>query len=259
MATKQAEAYKLKGNAAFKKGDHALAIEMYTYATELDPNNPVFFTNRSNAYYLMKNWAKSERDARKAIKASASWEKGHYRLGMALLAQDNAKDALDAFKKACDIAPSNATFSKALAEAKASMMKGMTAAAVLKLEGNEAFKAGRIEEAVKIYGRAIDCSKNTDSDKKIKVDCLANRAACFRQLYLPDQCIEDCTQALDMEIEGALLQKVLIRRAQAYESMEKYKQALEDFTKCCRLNPNAKIAFDGANRLRTAMKKLGMM
>jgi tetratricopeptide (TPR) repeat protein len=39
-------------------GDHAKAIEMYTYATEMDPNNPIFYTNRSNAYFMMKNWDK---------------------------------------------------------------------------------------------------------------------------------------------------------------------------------------------------------
>lgn len=254
MATVQANKQKDLGNEAFKKGDHAKAIEYYTYATELDPNNPVFYSNRSNAYYLLKNYEKSARDARKAINAKPGWEKGHYRLGVALLAMDQAKEALVSFQEAVSIKPDNATFVGALKECKAAMMKGMSKAAIIKVDGNEAYKAGRIEPAVEIYGRAIAaCGK---ADQKIRLDCLANRAACYRQLYLPELCIEDCTQALEIDPDH---QKVLIRRAQALESMEKYKLALADFTKCCRLNPNATIAYTGANRLRTAMKKLGIL
>lgn len=256
MATKQAEKYKNEGNVHFKKGEHALAIEKYTYATELDPNNPVFFTNRSNAYFQMKNYEKSLRDALKSVKADSNWGKGHYRAGMAHFEMKAFPAALAAFKLALDLSPDNASFKLMHTKARAAMMDGMTAAAVLKQEGNEDFKAGRIEQAQKVYGDALAACTDSIDDTKVKLDCLANRAACFRQLYLPELCIEDCTAGLAIDPNH---QKILIRRAQAYESMEKYKKALEDFTLVCRLNPQATIAFAGANRLRTAMKKLGMM
>lgn len=256
MATKQAEQYKQKGNDAFKKGDHGLAIEMYTYATELDPNNPIFFTNRSNAYFMMKKYDKSERDARKAVGNNSKWEKGHYRLGMALMAQDKCKEALEAFKTACDLKPDNAAFEKARTDCRAKMMKDMSSAEILKQDGNECFKKGQIEQAVEIYGKAISSCKDTDKDKNIKKDCLANRAACYRQLYRPEECIADCTQALEIDPKHV---KALIRRAQAYESMEKYKKALDDFVAAAQADPSAHIALSGANRLRAAMKKLGMM
>jgi len=256
MATAQANGYKEKGNAAFKKGDHVLAIEMYTYATELDPQNPIFFTNRSNAYYLMKNYEKSERDARKAIKCKDSWEKGHYRLGMALWAQKNFKDAKVSFEMACSLKPDNATFASTLKQMKAEMMKGMSQAEVLKSEANEMFKAGKIEEAEKAYAKAINCAKNNEKDTAIKLDCYANRAACYRQLYLPEKCIDDCTAALEINPNHI---KCLIRRGQALESMEKYKKSLADFQKVCTLDSNATLAFQSATRIRAAMKKLGIL
>jgi len=256
MATKQALDWKNKGNAAFKAGDHGKAIECYTYATELDPNNPIFYTNRSNAYYLMKNYEKSKRDALKSIKADQSWDKGHYRLGMAELALDNPQAAVEAFQQACSLSPKNEVFSRSLLNAKAAMRKGMTGAEILKQEGNEEFKTGQIEKAVETYSKAIAACADSAKDTEVKMACYANRAACYRQLYLPEKCIADCTEVIKIDPNH---QKALIRRAQAYESMEKYKKALEDFQLVCRLNPNAKIAFDGANRLRTAMKKLGMM
>jgi tetratricopeptide (TPR) repeat protein len=254
LATKQATEWKDKGNAEFKAGNHAKAIEFYTYATELDPNNPVFFTNRSNAYYQIKDFEKSARDARKAI-SKDNGVKGYYRLGMALMGiEGSEKEAVDAFKTAVDLEPKNVTFVQALTKSKAHMMKGMSTAEILKGDGNDAFKAGRIEQAVEIYGKAIAACTKSEKDLDIKCDCLANRAACNRQLYLPEECIADATAALEIKPNHV---KSLIRRGQAFESMEKYKQALEDFDKAARLDPKAVIAYQGASRLRASMNKYG--
>jgi len=248
MATKQALKYKDEGNVHFKAGEHAKAIEKYTYATELDPNNPVFYTNRSNAYYIMKNYEKSERDARKSIKCKATWEKGHYRLGMALQAQEKFKEAKDAFAESVRLKPDNGTFKSALAGAKAAMMKGMSQAEIIKEEGNIAFKGGKIDEAEKVYTRAINACKSDAKDTAIKLACLANRAACYRQLYNPDGCIDDCTEVLKIDPRH---QKALIRRAQAYESMERYQEAIDDYFQCFMINSKATVASQGLNRLRS--------
>ena len=254
MATKQAEEFKNKGNEEFKKGNHAKAIEYYTYATELDPNNSLMYTNRSNAYWQMKNWEKSARDARTAIAKDAKNVKGYYRLGMALIEMNQLKEAKDAFAQAVSLDPKNQSFADALAKCKATMMKDMSEADRLKTEGNEAYKAGKIEEAVGIYTRAIAACKNTEKDIEIKCDALANRAACRRQLYLPEECIADCTEVLTMKPDHF---KALVRRGQAYESMEKYQKALDDFVAASRIDPGAKIAYEGVARLRNSMKAFG--
>jgi len=254
MATKQAEEYKNKGNEEFKKGNHAKAIEYYTYATELDPNNSLMYTNRSNAYWQMKNWEKSARDAKKAIEKDAKNVKGYYRLGMALIEMGQLKEAKEAFQKAVELDPKNQSFADALSRCKAQMMRDMSEADRLKTEGNDAYKSGRIEEAVGIYTRAIAACKNTEKDIEIKCDCLANRAACRRQLYLPEECISDCNEVLAMKPDHF---KALIRRGQAYESMEKYQKALDDFIAASRIDPNAKIAYEGVSRLRNSMKAFG--
>jgi tetratricopeptide (TPR) repeat protein len=252
MATKQAEAYKQKGNEAFKAGDHAKAIEFYTYATEMDPNNPIFYTNRSFAYFKMGKFDKSLRDAEKSIKKDSNWAKGHYRAGMALMELERYKDAEASFKNAYNIDP-KPDFKSAAQKAKAAMMEGMSVAEIIKSEANEHFKAGNIDEAIKGYTEAL---KNTvEGEENMRADILANRAACNRQLYMPDKVIEDCTEALSLNPNHF---KALVRRGQAYESMEKYKKALADFNAANRLYPNEKIAYEGAGRIRTAMKKLGM-
>ncbi len=64
-----------KGNDEFKKGNHAKAIEYYTYATELDPKNHIFFSNRATAYFSMQDYAKSLRDSEKAVALDNTWWK----------------------------------------------------------------------------------------------------------------------------------------------------------------------------------------
>jgi len=252
--SKQAMAYKDKGNEEFKKGNHGKAIEFYTYATEMDPTNHTFFTNRSNAYFKMKNYEKSLRDAQKSVKLNAKWEKGYFRAGEALMALDRAQEALAMYKEACDMCPDNATFADAHVKAKQAMMKGMSAGEIMKTEANELFKKGDQDKAIIAYGKALRACK--PEEKELKADILANRAACNRQLYKPDEVIADCTAALELVPTHC---KALVRRAQAYESMEKYKKSLADFEMACRISPSMQVAYQGTSRIRQAMKKLGML
>ena len=53
MAREMAQSFKAQGNAAFKKGDNSAAVSFYTQAIELDPDDHVFFSNRSAAYLAM--------------------------------------------------------------------------------------------------------------------------------------------------------------------------------------------------------------
>lgn len=76
-----AESYKDKGNQYFKEKNYEKAIENYTYATEIDPKNHVYYTNRALCYASMQRWDKSLRDAEKSISLNKDWTKGWYRKG----------------------------------------------------------------------------------------------------------------------------------------------------------------------------------
>lgn len=254
--SKEAENYKNKGNEEFKKGNHGKAIEYYTYATEMDPNNPVFYTNRSNAYFKMKKYDKSLRDAKKSIACDAKWAKGHYRAGLVYMETEQPQEALKCFQIAADLQPDMPAFKSAIAGAKAAFMKGMSKAEILKTQGNEEFKAGQGEQAIKTYTSAIEACSTSEKDLAIKVDCYANRAACYRQLYQDQEVVRDTTEALKINPNHV---KSLIRRAQGYEQMEKYQEALADFQKASLLAPNTPVAFQGASRVRTALKNIGKM
>lgn len=252
MATKQANKYKEQGNAAFKVGDHSKAIEYYTYATELDPKNPIFFTNRSTAYFKMEKYAKSLRDANKAIKLDQNWAKGYYRKGMVLMKQDDFKGALPCLEKASKLKPDTASFSNAVATCKAHFMKGLSPAEIIKLEANELFKVGDIDKAIQKYTQALRACADTPKDKLVKADIYANRAACHRQQYASKKVVADCTEALKLHPNHV---KALIRRAQAREALEQFKDALDDFQAANYLAPNTPVAVQGASRIRTALRR----
>lgn len=255
MVNQGAENYKNQGNEEFKKGNHGKAIEFYTYATEMDPNNHIYYTNRSNAYFKMGNFEKSLRDATRSTTCNPKWAKGHYRMGLALLELDKPQEALKAFQVAVDLEPNNGTYVSEVARAKSAFMKGMSQAEILKTDGNEMFKKGDIEKALAAYSNAINACKG-EKDNQIKADCYANRALCNRNLYKDVEVVQDCTKAIELCPNHA---KAYIRRAQGYESQEKYELALADFMKASQLAPNTPVAFQGASRVRTALKKVGRM
>jgi serine/threonine-protein phosphatase 5 len=45
-----ANAIKDEANVCFQKGETMQAIELYTRAIDLDPDDPIFYSNRSAAY-----------------------------------------------------------------------------------------------------------------------------------------------------------------------------------------------------------------
>jgi len=252
MATKQAIKWKEKGNAEFKKGNHGTAIEYYTYATELDPKNPIFYTNRSTAYFKMKKMKKSFRDANKAIQLDKNWAKGYYRRGMCYLDQEEFKLALKDFQDALRLNPEYSTYQDIVKQTKRNLMKGMSDGEITKVEANDLFKAGKIPEAIKKYTTAISqCDSNCAKDKLVKADCYANRAACHRQLYASQDVVRDCTKAIKFNPRHC---KAFIRRAQAFESLEKYKDALEDFESANKI-ASTPVAIQGAGRVRAALKR----
>jgi len=64
-----------KGNAALANGDYEQAIEHYTQAIALDPNNHVLFSNRSAAYAKQGKYQNALEDAEKTVSIKPDWPK----------------------------------------------------------------------------------------------------------------------------------------------------------------------------------------
>jgi import receptor subunit TOM70 len=95
-------------------------------------------------------------------------------------------------------------------------------AAKLKDAGNRAYGLKDFPKAIDLYGKAILCK----SDPVF----YSNRAACYIALSEWEKAVEDTTAAINLDNEYV---KALNRRANAYEHLEKYSEALLDFTASC--------------------------
>jgi len=248
-----AEASKNKGNEFYKAGKYQEAIEQYTFAIECDPKNHVFWTNRATTYAALQKWDRVLRDAEKAISLNPSWGKGYLRKGQALSEQGNLKEAVKIFKEGLGVDPDNKEMQTKLQETERKWKGNMSAAALKKEEGNELFKVGKIQEALKKYDEAMNLLKLPD-ELNLKAHLHSNRAHCWVQLYEPTKVVAECGEALNIEPDNT---KALLRRGFAYESLEKYRQAYDDFNKVMSLDPSANKAVHAANRVKEALKRMG--
>ncbi|KAJ7125062.1 hypothetical protein C8R44DRAFT_914588 [Mycena epipterygia] len=110
----EAEAEKTAGNAFYKDGRYAEAIEKYTAAISLAPNSAALYGNRSIAYLKSTPPALdlALADAQKATEVEPKWGKGYARLGEALQTLERDEESAKAFEQAVE-------FSQGLAKTEA--------------------------------------------------------------------------------------------------------------------------------------------
>jgi import receptor subunit TOM70 len=92
----------------------------------------------------------------------------------------------------------------------------------LKEAGNKAYGAKDFGKAIGLYSKAILCKPDPVY--------YSNRAACYNALGDWEKVVEDTTAAVTLDPEYI---KALNRRANAYDHLEKYSEALLDFTASC--------------------------
>ncbi|XP_067230141.1 mitochondrial import receptor subunit TOM34 [Chanodichthys erythropterus] len=121
----------------------------------------------------------------------------------------------------------------------------------LKQAGNECFRAGQYGEAVTHYSQSILQLEKSGQKKKEDLAILySNRAASYLKDGNCNECIKDCTESLELVPFGF---KALLRRASAYEALERYRQAYVDYKTVLQIDCNIPAAHDGVNRMTKAL------
>ncbi|XP_044027187.1 sperm-associated antigen 1A [Siniperca chuatsi] len=117
----------------------------------------------------------------------------------------------------------------------------------LKNEGNHLFKHGQFGDAVEKYTQAIDgCAEaGIDSPEDLCI-LFSNRAACYLKDGNSTECIQDCTKALELQPYSL---KPLLRRAMAYESLERYRKAYVDYKTVLQIDTGVQAAHDSVHRI----------
>ncbi|XP_016367751.1 mitochondrial import receptor subunit TOM34-like [Sinocyclocheilus rhinocerous] len=121
----------------------------------------------------------------------------------------------------------------------------------LKQAGNECFRAGQYGEAVNLYSQSIQLLEKSGQKNKEDLGILySNRAASYLKVGNCSECIKDCTRSLELVPFGL---KALLRRASAYEALERYRQAYVDYKTVLQIDWNIPAAHDGVNRMTKAL------
>ncbi|KAI9917312.1 hypothetical protein PsorP6_012453 [Peronosclerospora sorghi] len=259
MGHAAADAKKNEGNEAFKKQDYPTAVAKYTEAIELDPSNHVFYSNRSAANAGWGKFQDAADDAAECIRLNPQFVKGYHRHGVALKGLKKYDEALATLRAGQRVDFNNADLNRLVKEveplqARAEQAKraGMSPAELLKERGNDEFKSAAFEKAIELYSEAIDaCSDKPGSD--FALSCYNNRAACNQQLSNFSAVVRDCTHVLEYDERN---QKALLRRALAYEGLERYRLALQDIRALLAINPSIDIANKAQHRLSNYVRQL---
>lgn len=89
--------FKEQGNKALQAGQFDEAIEAYSKAIEINPNDQVFFSNRSAAYLSKGDADNALSDGNRCIEINPNWAKGYSRKGAALHALKRYEEALEVY------------------------------------------------------------------------------------------------------------------------------------------------------------------
>eukprot|EP01033_Poteriospumella_lacustris_P011191 gene11190-7962_t len=110
--------FKEIGNKHLQAKQFDDAIKAYTEAINLNPNDHVFFSNRSAAYLSKGDAANALSDAERCIALNGTWPKGFSRKGAALHALRRYDDAIASYEQGLTVAPSDDGLKSGLQDAK---------------------------------------------------------------------------------------------------------------------------------------------
>ncbi|KAL9964039.1 hypothetical protein ACROYT_G027613 [Oculina patagonica] len=112
-----------------------------------------------------------------------------------------------------------------------------------KLRGNKYFKGGKFDQAIKCYTEAIELCP--EDQKTELATYYQNRAAAYEQQKNFEQVLADATKAIELNKKYS---KAFMKRARAYEKLDKKEECLQDLTAVCMIegfnNPNWMLQAD---------------
>lgn len=106
------ETAKSLGNEYFNAKNFDEAIKHYTDAIRLNPENAVFYSNRSVCYASKKDWRAALEDALICVSKDSAFQKGYMRLATAQIELQMFDDAEAALEKAASLQSENDQISK---------------------------------------------------------------------------------------------------------------------------------------------------
>uniref|UniRef100_A0A8C8VGI1 Mitochondrial import receptor subunit TOM34 n=1 Tax=Pelusios castaneus TaxID=367368 RepID=A0A8C8VGI1_9SAUR len=124
----------------------------------------------------------------------------------------------------------------------------------LRRAGNEQFRRGQYCQAAALYSQALGLLE-TAGERNVEEESVlySNRAACYLKDGNCSLCVKDCSTALTLVPFGI---KPLLRRAAAYEALERYQLAYVDHKTVLQVDCTVQAAHDGVNRMTKVLVEM---
>uniref|UniRef100_A0ABM5FTS8 Small glutamine-rich tetratricopeptide repeat-containing protein beta isoform X2 n=1 Tax=Pogona vitticeps TaxID=103695 RepID=A0ABM5FTS8_9SAUR len=106
----KADQLKDEGNNQMKEENYGAAVDCYSQAIELDPNNAVYYCNRAAAQSKLNNHKEAIMDCERAIAIDPKYSKAYGRMGLALTSMNKYQEAINSYRKALDLDPENDSY-----------------------------------------------------------------------------------------------------------------------------------------------------
>lgn len=138
-------------------------------------------------------------------------------------------------------------FEKAKESWEMNTVEKLEQSSIVKEKGTQYFKEGKYKQASVQYKRIVswlehESGLSEEDEKKAKALRLAahlNLAMCFLKLQEPNQALESCDKALELDVSN---EKALFRRGEALFGMKEFDRARDDFQQVVQLYPANKAA-----------------
>ena len=161
-----AKVEKGKGNRAFSEKRYEDAIRSFTRCIELDPNDKVFYSNRSAAHTATKDFKAALKDGESAVRLANDWVKGHIRVGAASMGLKRYTDARESYARALKLDEDNDQIKmnlKEAAEKEEQSIKSGTIIFAMKRKRDEDGKKSAVGAGKKVKNKTL-LSFNEEED-----------------------------------------------------------------------------------------------
>eukprot|EP01052_Picozoa_sp_SAG31_P004011 SAG31_NODE_161_length_21899_cov_16.832844_11_plen_350_part_00 len=229
------------------------ALEHFTKASEIDPENMAYLSNRSACYYELKDYDKAIEESKAAVELGKEkradfslMAKAYARIGNAYAVQKMFVEAIDYYDLSL-MEDHDEKVQKKLSETKKAKKKKEQEdfldddiSEEEKAKGNELFQKGDYHEALKHYTEAI--ARNPKNHL-----IYSNRCACFQKINQFPAALADCEKCIELCPTFA---KIYNRKGNIQFYLKEYHKCIETFQKVIELEPESRDATEAKEMIQ---------
>ncbi|XP_038062491.1 sperm-associated antigen 1A-like [Patiria miniata] len=229
---REATVLKDQGNQAFHKGDYTRAVELYTQGLKRLKDFVVLYTNRAQAYNKLEKFTEAMEDSRTALQLEPNNVKALVHLGKAQQGLKDYKAAVTTFQEILKI---DKKHEKMVAD---NVMRAQEADASERREKRKAEATVLKDQGNQAfhkgdYTRAVELYTQGLERLKDFVVLYTNRAQAYNKLEKFAEAMEDCRIALQLEPNNV---KALLRLGKAQQGLKDYEAAVTTFQEILKID-----------------------